>query len=196
MLTRFRINIVSEEYFKKRVVQAIFYVLFAIMPILIAVDLIKFFEIRKTESEFNIRIERVLLEKKRLEEELGRMGRGMSDDSIKAMRKEIHFVNELLLQKNFLWTSFLSDLEGEVPPHLSVTRIQPDFKTGVVTLGGAAQSLKELTGFVERLQKSKSFDEVFLTNQEGFEKEEGKGISFLIRFKYYPQKRTKIGALS
>lgn len=155
-----------------------------LLVLLIGFDIDRYNRVRENEASFDARMARLLGEKQLLEREIGKLGKDASPDATKALQKEIAFINELLQQKRFSWTSFLSDLEKRVPTQVAVSRIQPDFKTGLVILGGTARSLGAITEFVETLQKGPPFEEVFLTDQESA-KEEGKpGISFSIRFKY------------
>lgn len=182
-MIRFNINLASGDYSRKRMVLLALYSTMAVLILLIGLDFLRFERIRETESAFGARMARLLNEKRQLQQEIGRMGRGTSSDSMKTLRKEVEFINELLYQKSFSWTAFLSDLEKEVPSHISVSRIQPDFKNGLVVLGGKARSLAALTRFVENLQKGGPFEEVFLIDQEISEEEKGE-ISFSLRFKY------------
>ena len=154
-----------------------------ILIVLIGIDLRQFYEMKESEAAFDARIGRVLNEKRQIQQEIGKMGRNTSEDAIKSMQKEIQLINQLLRQKSFSWTSFLSDLENRVPSNLSVARIQPDFNSGQVVLGGAAPSLKEVTEFVGRLQKD-PFEDAFLMQQEDIEMGGKKGVNFSIRFKY------------
>lgn len=183
-MVRFKLNLASGDYLKKRRVSLALYSVVAVLVVLLGFDIDRFYRVQESEAAFDARMARLQSEKELLQKEIGRLGRDPSAESMKVLQKEVSFINELLHQKHFSWTAFLSDLEKRVPSEVAVNRIQPDFKTGLVILGGAARSLGALTQFVENLQKGAPFDEVFLTDQESA-KEEGKtGISFSIRFKY------------
>jgi Tfp pilus assembly protein PilN len=183
-LVRFKIDLASGDHLKKRMVFLALYLAMIFFVVLIGFDIARFYRIRESEAAFDARMARLLSEKQSLQKEIGQLGQDASADSMKALRKEIAFINELLQHKRFSWTSFLSDLEKRVPPQIAVTRIQPDFKSGLVILGGAARSLKALTEFVGNLQKGPPFEEVFLTDQETLQEEGKLGLSFSIRFKY------------
>jgi len=182
-LDRFNINLSSGDHLKRRAILFTLYLAMAVVIVLIGVDLARLNEMRESEAAFEARIGRVLNEQRALQEEIGRLGRRVSDDAIKAMRNEIHLINQLLHQKSFSWTVFLSDLEERVPAKLSVARIQPDFNSRQVILGGSAPSLKEVTEFIGRLQQT-PFEEPFLMHQEESEKDGKKEVNFSIRFKY------------
>lgn len=154
------------------------------MMLLAGMDLQKWHRLREDEAAFDARMRRVMTEKNELNNEIGKLGRRVTGDSVKGMRKEVQYINDLINQKIFSWTAFLSDLEKYIPANISVTRIEPDFKSGTVVLGGMARSLRDLTQFVSNLQKGTPFQDVFLNQQESLEKEEIKKITFSIRFKY------------
>lgn len=183
-MVRFNINLASGDYSKKRMILLALYFAMALLVVLIGFDIAQFYRLRESEAAFDARMLRLLTEKQHLQKEVSQMGRDASADSMKALRKEIGFINELLHQKRFSWTSFLSDLEKRVPSQVAVSRIQPDFKSGLVLLGGTARSLSTLTEFVGSLQKGPPFEEVFLMDQETLHEEGKTGISFSIRFKY------------
>lgn len=183
-MVRFNLNLASGEHLKRRTVLLVLYSAMVVLALFIGFDVDRFYRVQESEAAFDQRVARLLSEKQLLQKEIGRMGRDPSADSIKALQKEIAFFNELIHQRGFSWTSFLSDLEKRVPADVSVTRIQPDFRSGVVILGGASRSLGNLTEFVGNLQKGPPFEEVFLIDQERFKEKEKEGLSFSIRFKY------------
>ncbi|MBI3804495.1 MAG: PilN domain-containing protein [Nitrospirae bacterium] len=189
-MDRFTINLASGDFIKRRAVGIGLSLLALVLIFLIGLDVLQFFNLKESNAAFDLRIGRVLKEKQQLQGEIGKMGRNVSDDSEKSMQKEIRVANQLLKQRRFSWTTFLSDLEGRVPSKVSVTRVQPDFNSGLVVLGGVAPSLKEVTQFVGRLQ-SDPFEEVFLTEQGDLEKEGKKGVNFSIRFKYNSRREGK-----
>lgn len=182
-MDRFKINLSSRDYLKRRVILLTLYLAMIVVVASTGVDLMRLNEMKESEAAFDARIGRVLSEQRELKEEIGKMGRKVSDDTFKAMQNEIQLINQLLQQKSFSWTAFLSDLEERVPAKLSVVRIQPDFNTGQVILGGTAPSLKEVTDFIGHLQKD-PFEGAFLMQQEESERDGKKEVNFSIRFKY------------
>ncbi len=182
-MDRFNINLSSGDYLKRRIILSILYLTMVVVVVLTGLDLMKLNEMKENKAAFDARMNRVMNEQRELQEEIGKMGRKVSDDAIKTMQNEIQLINQLLRQKSFSWTAFLSDLEDRVPVKLSVARIQPDFNTGQVILGGSAPSLKEVTELIGRLQKE-PFEGAFLMQQEESDKDGKKEVNFSIRFKY------------
>lgn len=182
-MDRFQINLSSGDAIKRRVVLVSLYLAMAALAGLIGIDLKKYSEMQESKAAFDVRIGRVRNEQRQLQEEIGKLGRNVSDDAVKAMQNEIQLINQLLRQKSFSWTVFLSDLEERVPSKLSVSRIQPDFNSGKVILEGSAPSLKEVTELIGRLQKD-PFEEAFLMQQDDLRRDGKKEVNFSIRFKY------------
>jgi Tfp pilus assembly protein PilN len=121
-----------------------------------------------------------------LEKEMRSIGIDPTEAGVKDFNTKISTLNDLIAQRTFSWTLFLNELESAVPNNISVIRLQPKFREGLITLNGKAISLKDLTKFIIRLEDSRVFSEVFLkdqqTGKEGF-------IDFTVEFKYHSQKR-------
>ena len=117
-----------------------------------------------------------------LESKLQASGKALTPDQITALSKEISFANELLQRKTFFWTILLSDIEKVIPPNISLSRIQLNFKEQRVTLNGSAASLKGLTQFIIRLEDSPAFKDVFLENQRTGEHD---AVEFSLNAQYH-----------
>jgi Tfp pilus assembly protein PilN len=137
------------------------------------------------ENDFGDRMKRVQRQEEALNKEIRALGKEADEQSFKALRKEVAFVNDLISQKVFSWTQFLSDLEGRVPQDVAIARIQPAFAKGLVRIAGTARSLKGLTNLMIQLQSDPMFDEVFLLDQKVDPKAPVQGsVDFSIQFRY------------
>ena len=95
----------------------------------------------------------------------------------------IQFVNGLLKKRAFDWLSLLDHLEAVVPEGVALTAIQPG-KGGELKLSGNVRQFANIQRFMESLESSKVFTEVFLVSQaETQVATDKKGISFLITCK-------------
>ncbi len=81
---------------------------------------------------------------------------------IKEIKKEVEFVNGIIVRESFSWTDLLTRLEATVPPNISIIRISPDFSGGTVKLSGAGKSMDDIFKFVAMLGESERFSDVFL----------------------------------
>ena len=142
-------------------------------------------QMRNDESLFEDRIRRIDLQEQKVQNEIRAMGTEPSEASFKELRKSVAFANDLIYQKAFSWTRFLSDFEAQVPPDVAVNRIQPSFSTGLVQVAGVARSLKELTKLMIQLESDPKFLDVFLLDQKVDPKAPVKdAVAFSIQFRY------------
>lgn len=183
---RITINLASEDYRKIMLIKILLWV-FSILLIGAgawqAQTYLSYQGEDRYQQESRLKVEESLRD---LEKELHNQGIDASEAGVSAFTTKINALNELIVYKTFSWTLFLNELESAVPDNISVTRLQPKFPEGMITLTGKAISLKDLTQLVIRLEDSQAFSEVFLkdqtTDQEGF-------VEFTVEFKYRLQSK-------
>ncbi len=90
-------------------------------------------------------------------------GINLSEERAKALGQKVVFTNQLIEQRTFSWTRFLSDLENAVPPRISISSVALNFKDAVITLNGSALTLKDLTTLVNGLENHAAFRNVVLS---------------------------------
>jgi Tfp pilus assembly protein PilN len=181
------------EYRQRRKIRLSLFTLSLIVLSLLGWEGVEYRKLRLQEEEFEGRMERVLRQEEALAKEIRALGKQVDEASSKMLHKEVAFVNEIIDQKVFSWTQFLSDLEGRIPRDVAISRIQPTFATGLVRIGGTARSLKGLTDLMIQLQSDPMFEEVFLLDQ----KLDPKGpvadsVDFSIQFRYRRDQRIPV----
>lgn len=76
----------------------------------------------------------------------------------KSYGKKVEFINSLLVKKSFSWTSFLTDLERNLPEGSYVSRLSPVFRHEdfqmEVRLTVSSRNLEDLLVFIEDLKAS------------------------------------------
>jgi len=98
-----------------------------------------------------------------------------------ALLERIRFANRIIEQKSYDWLQFLDRLEGVVPDRVSVSSVEPSPKSGELKLTGIALNFGALRKFVENLEGSGFFTDVYLVSQSDSQGPEGeKGIGFTI----------------
>lgn len=95
-MDRLIVNLASGDYLKRRVILFGLYLAMGILLLFIGFDLMQYDTLKESEAAFDARIGRVLNEKQQLQQEIGKLGRNLSDDAMKAMQKEIQLINQLL----------------------------------------------------------------------------------------------------
>ncbi len=84
-------------------------------------------------------------------------GIDLSEGALKRLSSEVDLANQLLEKRTFSWTTFLTELEQAIPPHLSLTSIHLDQAGKTVQLTGTATDLEEVTAFTVGLQNHATF---------------------------------------
>ena len=107
--------------------------------------------------------------------------KGVTEKEYRALVEQIRFVNEIIDKKTYNWLSLLDKIEIVVPDGIAITSIVPETKTKVLTLPGTARSFNQLRVFIERLEDSKFFSDVYLTSQSVTS--DLKGITFVLTCK-------------
>ncbi len=163
---KFQTDFASHEYRYVYGLQAILIVASLLLALLAVWNFLSYQATLQELSHVAGSLRRVQEQTIQHESKLRVSGKALTPDQITALSKEIAFANELLQRKTFFWSSLLSDIEGVIPPNISLFRIQLNFKEQRVMLSGSAASLKDLTQFIIRLEDSHAFEDVFLENQK------------------------------
>jgi len=186
---QFSINLASPEVAKRRKIFRFAATACFILLVWIGADLLQWRNLQKETAALDIRAAQVSRAVHEAQAALRRLGRSATPKAQAEIQEEVAGINLLIRKRRFSWSAFFADLERHVSQDISVRRIHPDAKGDrVVVLEGVARSLPALTTFVNQMQKSESFAEVFLLDQK---REEGEGddsetetVSFSIRFRY------------
>jgi len=182
---RIRLNLASGDHRRRRWIRWVLLALSLVCLGTLIGEGVLYRQMRSDASLFEDRIRRIDLQEQKVQGEIRGMGMEPNEESFKELRKKVAFANDLIYQKTFSWTQFLSDLETRVPPEVAVNRIQPTFSTGLVNVAGVAKSLKELTKLMIQLASDPAFQDVFLLDQKVDPKSPVKdAVGFSIQFRY------------
>lgn len=92
-------------------------------------------------------------------------GKVISDADYSKFLARIKNVNSILYRRSYDWLSLLENLEQLVPSGVSLKSLQPTNKGENLTLSGVATGFSSIRNFMENLESSKAFTEVYLNNQ-------------------------------
>jgi Tfp pilus assembly protein PilN len=111
----------------------------------------------------------------------------VSDADYNKFLDTIKYTNSIINKRSYNWLLLLDNLEKFVPPGVSLTSLQPSAKEDSSKLSGIAISFGAVRRFMENLELSGVFTDIFLT-QQSIVKIENKrqAISFSITFKAIP----------
>lgn len=127
---------------------------------------------------------RVQEQDRRVQQAAQTEGVDLSDGALGKLTGDVAFANELIAQRAFSWTRFLSDLEDAVPPGVSIRQIRLNSKGAAVTIGGSALSLKELAALVISLEDHRTFTDANLLEHRV---QENDVVNFSVTAHYQPR---------
>jgi type IV pilus assembly protein PilN len=91
--------------------------------------------------------------------------RGVSEKEYHALLDRIGFANTVIEKKMYNWVDLLDKLEQVVPDGIAISSIDPDPKSHELKLAGIARNFNNLRTFMEHLEDSRSFTDVYLMGQ-------------------------------
>lgn len=111
-------------------------------------------------------------------------GAAVPDKEYQALLGRIKFANRLIEQKTFNWLMLFDKLESVVPDGVAITAIEPSPKDDGLKLDGMTKGFGNLRKFMENLEDSKYFTDIYLVSQSDTQfSVDQKGISFHITCK-------------
>jgi type IV pilus assembly protein PilN len=94
-----------------------------------------------------------------------------------ALLSSIKFANGIIEQKSFDWLMLFDRLESVVPEGIAIASIEPSPKDDGLKLAGMARNFANLRKFVENLEESNFFTEVYLVSQSNVQGPEGRNVT-------------------
>ena len=92
-------------------------------------------------------------------------------------------VNSILYRRSYDWLSLLANLERLVPVGVALNRLEPSDKGTTLQLSASARNFSGVRKFIENLEGSQVFSEVYLTNQSTTKEGTQKGLNFTVTCK-------------
>lgn len=99
----------------------------------------------------------------------------VSENDYNAFLAEVKTVNAIIYKRSYDWLALLANLEQLVPEGVALKRLEPVDKGAVLKLSASARNFAGVRKFIENLEGSKVFSEIFLTDQS-FVKEGGQKV--------------------
>ncbi len=111
--------------------------------------------------------------------------RTVTEEEYTRLLASIKQANGIIERKAFNWLILLDRLESVVPAGVSLSAVEPGVKEQTLKLSGTALHFKNLRQFMENLEASMFFTDVFLLDQgEAKASENQKGTTFNITCTY------------
>lgn len=175
---RLTINLATRIYINKRRLNFFIIAAFALMVLLLLVN------VRNIATAFG-NVQRLNHGIAILEGKTRKVAsEAVPDKEYQAILARIKFANGLIEQKTFDWLSLLDKLENVVPDGITITSIEPSPKDEGLKLAGMAKNFGNLKKFMENLEDSQYFTDVYLVGQSDAQvTPDQKGIAFNITCK-------------
>lgn len=107
----------------------------------------------------------------------------VSEVDYAAFLADVKNVNSILYKRSYDWLLLLANLERLVPEGVALKGLEPADKGTILKLSASARNFSAVRKFIENLESSKVFSEIYLTDQ-AFIKEGGqKGLNFSVTCK-------------
>lgn len=110
--------------------------------------------------------------------------KGITEKDYATLFPKIDFANAIIGKKTYNWLTLLDRLETVVPDGVAVVTVDPDPSTQMVKLSGVARNFKRLRQFLENMEDSRDFTEVFLVGEANAPLADGTpGVTFSLTCK-------------
>ena len=174
---RFTLNLATRTYINSRQVNLILGIVGGVL-LVVLVGLSSLVVMNRAEQQ---KLETDLAA---VEARIKASGKGVSEKEYLALLGKIKVVNVIIQRKSFNWLGFLNWLEVVVPDGVMVTSLEPSLKEGKLTISGVARNFQIMRNFLENLEDSKFFTDIYLLSQsEAKVDETQKGVSFSVSCK-------------
>jgi len=107
----------------------------------------------------------------------------VSDADYTAFLADVKNVNSILYKRSYDWLALLANLEQLVPEGVALKRLEPTDKGAALKLSASARNFSGVRKFIENLESSKVFSEIYLTDQTFVKEGEQKGLNFSVTCK-------------
>jgi len=115
---------------------------------------------------------------------MGGEGKVISDAEYNKFLDKVKTVNSILYKRSYDWLSLLENLEQLVPAGVSLRALDPSTKGETLRLSGTATGFSSIRKFIENLEGSKKFTEIYLTDQSNVRiDEKRKAVNFTVTCK-------------
>jgi len=178
---RLTINLATRLYINMRQLNYCIIAAFALLALLLLVN------VRNIATDFG-EIQRLnhgiaLLEGKAKKS----TGAAVPEKEYQALLARIKFANGLIEQKTYNWLMLLDKLEEIVPDGIAIAAIEPSPKDEGLKLAGMAKNFGNLKKFMENLEESKYFTDIYLVGQTDMQvspSQKGLGFHITCKAKY------------
>ena len=180
---RLKINLAKSIHKKQPVSYVVYTHLLLFLVITLAGNYYWYSSLQADIARYNERLNKI--------EERASLSKNMPEESVsqkekEPLLKEAAFINAIIKSKALSWSGLLAQLEQEVIPNISLINLAPKVVEDKVRIGirGVGKDLETITRFMDKLERSPSFQGVFLSHSTGTELNGEKLVNFVMELEY------------
>ena len=171
------INLATRHYINTRQLNLAFSLIIALLLLWICINV-------KDIAYNSGEMKRLTADTGALDAKFKTLNKGVSENEYNKLLARISFANSVIERKSVSWLTLLDRLESVVPDGIAISTLEPDPKKETLKLAGVARNFSNVRQFMENLEGSHFFTNVFLVSQAEVKVGQSqKGISFSITCK-------------
>lgn len=158
-----RTNLATRPFYNERAVHIAIGLAAAVVLAITVLNVIRIVTLSAHNTELSSRIGAEEAEAERLTAEAGRIRKTIDKDELELVVGAAQEANSLIDQRTFSWTEFFNRIEATLPPDVMLTSVRPSVKDGLthVMMGTLGRRAEDIDEFVEKLEATGAFEEVF-----------------------------------
>ncbi|MEZ4598977.1 MAG: hypothetical protein R2940_04225 [Syntrophotaleaceae bacterium] len=160
---KFTLNMASRRYINRRLLYRFYLAVILVLSVLLIILFFNGLRLAGYASQFREHLEN-------LQHQGSGNGEAGKEPPSAAelirLRTELDFARTVLRQDNFRWTSLLNRLEDIAVEGIRVQTIEPDYRSGALTLSALARDHQIFQDFLNNLLTAGQFTDVYLLEQD------------------------------
>jgi Tfp pilus assembly protein PilN len=163
-----RTNLSTRPFYNERVVHVAIGAVALVVLAVTAFNVTRVIALSRQNTELSSRVARDQAEAERLTREAAAIRQAINKDELALVAGAAREANELIDQRTFSWTAFFNYIEATLPPDVMLVAVRPSVKDGAtrVTITVLARRTEDVDEFIEKLEATGAFDEVYASQAD------------------------------
>src|SRR4051812_29243812 len=163
-----RANLATRPFYNERAIHFLLGIAAVIVLAITVLNVSRIVTLSRRSTELSSRTDAARSEASKLSTEASRIRTTINKDELVHVVNSAQEANALIDQRTFSWTEFFNQIEATIPPDVMLTSVRPSFKDGIthVNMIVMARQQADVQEFIEKLEATGSFNEVFAPTSE------------------------------
>ena len=169
-------NLATRPFYNERIVTLLLTLVAAVVLALTVTNVTRLLQLSSRRSELRAQIAADEAAAARIRQDAAAVQKGVDRSALVMLAGSAREANELIDQRTFSWTTFLTYIESAIPMGVHLTSVTPEFKKGdiIITMMLVGRRAEEVAEFMTALEATGAFYEVDATvvgaTEEGFDR--------------------------